>query len=312
MTIEAIWEELAGIGIATQRRVNATHPHDLYADFEPPSHVGIVAVCIRRPPQFRAMRAIAVECGQREDGRWSLRLSLLQPALLPVFAALCRDIVMSTGAGVSDEALGTAVLARLQHWRSLLERDAPGLEEEVLRGLIGELTVLETHLLPLMMEAEAVAAWRGPSGAPQDFLLPSGDTIEVKTADRDAVKVRINGAGQLDPAVGLLLLAVVRLQRTSMAASGAVTAPILIARLRDRLIGDADALRAFDASLAKLGWHDHSAHDEVAVRVLHIDVYAVTADFPRLTNAGVPPGVEDVVYTVILPAKPTETWMVPL
>ena len=311
MTIETIWEDLARVGSASQRRVDAVHPHGLYADFEPPGQVGIVAVCSRRPPPFRPMRAIAIESGERDDGRWSLRLSLLQPALLPVFAALCRDIVTSTAVGVRDEALGAAVLARMQHWRSLLERDAAGLDEEVLRGLIGELTILECRLLPIMSEVETVAAWRGPLGAPQDFVLPTGDTIEVKAADRDATSVRINGAGQLDGESNSVSLAVVRLQRTGVGASGAVTAPLLIARLRDRLIGDADALRAFDASLAALGWHDHSAHDEVAVRVLHIDVYAVTTDFPRLTSAAMPPGVENVVYSIVLPAVPTETWSVP-
>lgn len=312
MTIETIWEDLAQVGSAAQRRVDAVHPHDLYADFEPPGQVGIVAVCSERPPQFRQMRAIAIECGARDDGRWSLRLSLLQPALLPVFAALCRDIIDSTADGVRTEALGSAVLARLQHWRSLLERDAAGLDEEVLRGLIGELTILECRLLPLMTEAEAVAAWRGPLGAPQDFILPSGGAIEVKSVDRDATSVRINGAGQLDADPGPLSLAVVRFQRAGVGASGAITAPLLIARLRDRLIGDADALRGFDVSLTALGWHDHPAHEELAVRVLHIDVYAVALDFPRLTSAAIPSGVENVVYNVVLPAMPTETWSVTL
>lgn len=308
MTIEAIWEELSRVGSASQRRVDAVHPHDLYADFEPPQQVGIVAVCSERPPQFRQMRAIAIECGSRDDGRWALRLSLLQPALLPVFAALCRDIVASTADGVPAQALGSAVLARLQHWRTLLERDAAGLDEEVLRGLIGELTILESRLLPIMSAAEAVAAWRGPLGAPQDFILPSGGAIEVKAADRDATRVRINGAGQLDGGPNSLSLAVVRLQRTGAGASGAITAPRLIARLRDRLIGDADALRGFDISLAALGWHDHPAHKELAIRILHVDVYAVTLDFPRLTIADIPSGVENVAYSVVLPAVPTETW----
>lgn len=312
MTIETIWEELARVGSASQRRVDAVHPHDLYADFEPPGQVGIVAVCSERPPQFRQMRAIAIECGAREDGRWSLRLSLLQLALLPVFAALCHDIITSTADGVPAQALGSAVLARLQHWRTLLERDAAGLDDELLRGLIGELSILESRLLPTMTEAEAVAAWRGPLGAPQDFMFQSGDAIEVKAADRDATSVRINGAGQLDGAPGTILLAVVRLQRTGTGASGAITAPLLIARLRDRLIGDADALRAFDASLVALGWHDHPAHEELAVRVLHVDVYAVTLDFPRLTSAAIPSGVENVVYSVVLPALATETWSVGL
>lgn len=256
------------------------------------------------------MRAIAVEVGERTDGRWSLRLALLQPALLPVFTALCEDIIVFTVAGVPIDQLGAAVLARLQRWRSLLERDAPGLGEDVLRGLIGELSVLESYLFPVTPLLEAVQAWRGPMGAPQDFVLPSGSLIEVKAAERDAPTVRINGAAQLDGGSARLRLAVVRLQATAAGIRGSTTAPRMVARIRDRLTDDADALRDFDLSLSALGWHVHPTHDEFAVRVLQIDVYDVTEGFPRLTSAMVPQGVEDVGYTVILPPTPTETWSV--
>jgi hypothetical protein len=310
MTIEAIWAELARLRTAGQRRIDAVHPHDIYADFEASDQVGIVAVCAVRPPLFRSMRAIGVESRQREDGRWSLRLTLLQTALLPVFAALCADIISSTREGVSDKDLGLAVLARLHHWRSLLERDAAGLDEDVLRGLIGELTVLESRLLPMMSALDAVSAWRGPFKAPQDFDIPAGGFIEVKAADRDAVSVRINGAAQLDGGSSSLTLAVVRLQRAGANASGAVTVPALVSRLRDHLVIDADALRIFDAALAAVGWHNHTAHDELAVRVLHIDAYAIDDSFPRLTNAVVPAGVENLSYSTLLPPIPTEVWSV--
>ena len=312
MTIEGIWTELARLRTDSQRRIDAVHPHDIYADFERPDQVGIVAVCVLPPPQFRSMRAIGVECRRREDGRWSLRLTLLQAALLPVFAALCADIISSTRDGVRDEDLGSAVLARLQHWRSLLERDAAGLDEDVLRGLIGELTILESRLLPAMPALDAVTAWRGPFGAPQDFDIPVGGLIEVKAADRDAVSVRINGAAQLDGGTASLTLAVVRLQRTGTGGSGAVTGPALVSRLRNTLVNDADALRIFDAALAAVGWHNHAAHDELAVRVLHIDTYAIDDTFPRLTNAVIPVGVGNLTYDTRLPAVPTEVWSVPV
>jgi hypothetical protein len=309
--IERIWEELARLGTSSQRRIDATHPHDLYADFAPPAQMGLVAVCTRRPQDFRPMRAIALDVGERADGRWSLRMSLSQPALRPVFAALCRDVVASTADGVTDDQLGAAVLARLQRWRALLERDVAGLDDAVLRGLIGELTVLETRLLPHMSLMEAVSAWRGPSGAPQDFLLPSGELIETKAVDRDAAAVRIHGAAQLDGGTAPLILAVVRLQTTAPGSSGATTAPRLVLRVRQRLSGDADALRDFDAGLAAIGWHDHPAHDDLAVRILQVDAYAVLDEFPRLTMADVPFGVGDLDYSVTLPATPTETWNVP-
>lgn len=309
MMIEAVWEEQRRAGQSSQRRIDALHPHDLYADFEAPDQIGMVIVCSSRPQDFRPMRAIAVEAGHRADGRWSLRLALLQPLLLPVFAAFCRDIISFTRDGTADADLGDAVLSRLNRWRSLLEREASGLSDEILRGLIGELTVLESHLLQILPADAAIAAWQGPSGAAQDFLLSSGDLIEVKTADRDAQSVHINGLAQL-ASDGLLTLAVVRVQATGVAATGAVTAPTLVNRLRGALIEHPDAARAFEASLAVLGWHDHPAHEDVAVRVLHIEAFKVGSGFPKLTPTSVPAGVEEVTYTVSLAGLAFDTWSV--
>lgn len=307
--IEEVWEDLRRVGGTSQRRIDALHPHDLYADFEPTDQVGMVIVCSHQPQDFRPMRAIAVEVGQRADGRWSLRLALLQPLLLPVFAAFCRDIISFTREGTSDANLGDAVLSRLNRWRSLLEREAAGLSDDVLRGLIGELTVLESRLLQTLPIDAAVAAWRGPSGAAQDFLLPSGALIEVKTADRDAQSVLINGLCQLADD-GPLTLAVVRVQVTGVAATGAVTAPLLVSRLRDTLVDHPDAAREFEAGLASLGWHEHPAHDDLAVRVLHVEAFVVNDEFPRLTPTAVPPGVNQVTYSVSLDGLAFDIWSV--
>jgi hypothetical protein len=198
------------------------------------------------------MRSISVEAGKRDDGRWSLRIALQNPALLPVFAALCDDIAEATFTGVDEMQLGAAVLSRLQRWRTLLERDAAGLDEPTLRGLIGELVVLRSRLIPEFGAQAAVAAWHGPSGASQDFLLPDGHRIEVKAVNWDAGDVLINGLQQLDPGPDELTLAVVRLQVTGALARAATNAPRLIASVRQALADDLDALAVFnDAELPK-------------------------------------------------------------
>lgn len=301
-TIEQTWQELrAGGEESRQRRVDATHPLDLYADYESPDRPGLVAVCGSRPPACRPLRALAIEYGQRTDGRWSLRLSLHDPRLLAVFAALCRDIVSFTRSGVDEGRLAAAVLSRIDHWRTLLERDAAGLGEAALRGLIGELLVLEQEVLAALPLREAVAAWRGPRGSPQDFLLPSGAWIEVKTVGRDAGTVRINGLGQLDSGADPLVLAVVRVEATGASAHHALTVPMLVTRLRDRMSADPDALAEFDATLAWAGWHDDPSHDASAVRLIAIQAHEVGPGFPRLTVGSVPAGIEDADYTIALP-----------
>ncbi|MCW3476750.1 PD-(D/E)XK motif protein [Limobrevibacterium gyesilva] len=309
-TIELLWHELrSGAGEARQRRVDATHPHDLYADFAPPDHPGLVAVCTNRPVLHQPFRAIDLEVRRRADSRWALRISLTEPQLLPIFAALCRDIVAFTRNGVPSDALAVRILARIDRWRSLLEQGAGGLAESVLRGLIGELLVLDRSVMARLGPDEAVAAWTGPAGEPQDFRLPDGTRLEVKTVRRDAAVVQINGLDQLDAGNDSLLLVVVRVEKTGPEAQGAVTAPRLVTTLRDRLADTPDALAAFDAALASVGWHDDPSHDRVAVRAIAIDHHAVDRNFPRLIRGVVPSGIEDADYTVRIPAGGQRVWM---
>ena len=303
-TIEQLWQELRSIGSGTsQRRVDASHPLDIYIDFEPPDRLGLVAVCSSVPPTYRSLRAVSVDHARRADGRWSLRLVLEEPSLLAVFAALCRDIVAFTRSGITEARLAAAVLGRLDHWRTLLEQDPSGLGETSLRGLLGELVILDTHVLGILPPAQAVKAWTGPLGTPQDFLLPSGNRIEVKAARRDTATVRINGLQQLDPGQDNLVLMVVRFENTGAAAPDAITAPILVRRLQDRIGDDPEALAAFNTSLSFVGWHDNPVHSSVVVRVVAIDRHDVGIGFPRLTSQSVPAGVEDVDYTITLPRQ---------
>ena len=127
-TIEELWQELRVRGQETlQRRVDATHPFDLYVEFEPPNRTGLVAICTHRPPTVRPLRAVTVEERRRMDGRWSLRLSLEEPRLLPVFTALCHDIIDFTRNDILEAQLAAAVIGRLDHWRIFSNETDQGL-----------------------------------------------------------------------------------------------------------------------------------------------------------------------------------------
>ena len=66
---------------------------------------------------------------------------------------------------------GSIVLARIERWRALLLADSAGLDRSAMRGLIGELLVLETRLLEQLGPDEAVHAWTGPLRTAQDFTI---------------------------------------------------------------------------------------------------------------------------------------------
>lgn len=101
LTIEALWRELRAGGGEAQRRIDEAHPLDLYADYELPNRPGFVAVCGAPAGHIQPLRALRITQGARTDGRWSLRITLNEPTLEPIFGALCRDIVSQTRSGVS-------------------------------------------------------------------------------------------------------------------------------------------------------------------------------------------------------------------
>jgi hypothetical protein len=300
LKIEELWSLLRREAAGAQRRIDSTHPLDLYADFEQPDRPGLVLFCEERPHDAPSLKAIGIERRQRQDGLWSLRIFLAEPRLLAVFAELCRDIIEFTRSRIDPAHPSGPILSRIERWRNLFQEQSPGLSRSQLRGLIGELLVVEGSL-PTLGPDEAVSSWTGPLGTDQDFRLPDGSKIEVKAIDRDAHNVMINGLGQLDGGGDPLRLVVVRLEDTGRDATDAITTSRLVARLRTRLVDAPEALRAFETMLGFAGWNDNSDTDAVAVRVHRMDQYEVSAAFPRLTTATVPTAVLDASYTIALP-----------
>jgi hypothetical protein len=303
-TIEELWRSLRTGSTVVHRRVNAEHPLELYAEFDPPDRYGLVLFTRREPPEPSSLRSLHIDRGRRPDGLWWLRLSITGTAFQPVFAGLCRDIITTTRTGVPDEVAPSVILSRVDRWRKLLEGELHGMTNAELRGLIGELIVLELDVLPAHRPTDAIMAWNGPFGAAQDFTLPTGRRIEVKAVRSDAASCQINGLDQLDAASDPLTLTVVRLDQTGKDAEGAVTATSLIERLRERLIEDPAAGNEFESRLAAAGWHDHPDHQGFAVLVVDVERYVVDGDFPRLTRGLVPPGVLEAKYDIALPARP--------
>jgi Putative PD-(D/E)XK family member, (DUF4420) len=146
MKIEDLWHALRGETVESQRRVDANHPLDIYADFEPPDRPGIVVICPNQPPEYQSLKSIGIQRRQRHDGRWTLRVFLEEPKLIGVFTELCRDIVDSTRIGIDPTRAGSIVLARIERWRALFLAESAGLDRSAQRGLLGELLFLEPQL----------------------------------------------------------------------------------------------------------------------------------------------------------------------
>lgn len=213
-----------------------------------------------------------------------------------LFCTLLADLVFNLGTSPSTPA--TALVRRLTAWRRMLGRGLlTGLTPEARLGLYGELLVLRELMLPAA-GGDAVRAWVGPSGSPQDFVLPP-TSVEVKTVSRrDPDRCRINHERQLDTTDSANLFLVHQVVANSSEGSS-------LEELIDELRNDQQVhgeRGGFENALLEAGWldthRDQYANDRYAL--VRRQCFIVDEGFPRMVPGDLPPGVSGVSYLVDL------------
>lgn len=305
-SIEDLWDTLQAEGeLGGARRVDDVHPCDLYAALDAGGRRGLILVTDSVPPTAPRFEAVDVITSQRLDNRWSVAIWLGVEALLAPFARLCQDLVEASRL-IDPAGAGGFMLSRLARWRRLLEPGSGALSITELRGLAGELVVLD-RCLQLWPPGQVVDAWLGPLDAPQDFALPSL-WVEAKAALPSASVVRITSVDQLDVA-GRLLLAVVTLANVSGDSPG-VSPEHLVDSIREQLTNAAadGAVLEFDSKLATLGYADDPVYSQTMFRIDAVRFFEVKDPFPLIRRRDLPSGISEAVYDIELSAcAPFET-----
>ena len=250
-------------------------------------------------PTCRGVRTVHEVIGAPVE-RTVLRVLLEDDRLLDIFAVLSADLI---DAAISESTVSAALrrcIDRICLWQGLFERvPAEGLSEERQRGMMGELLILESLLIPRLDAVAAVSAWVGPDPAYQDFIH-GGTAIEVKTslAKRHA-RIIVANEKQLDERPhSALVLAHLRLDESATLGE---SLPVVVNRLRQLLSADTAAARQFDDQLMLGGFLD--VHAPIYVlnrwRLSSSRFFRVDGEFPRLTEANLPAGVGDIHYSII-------------
>lgn len=217
-----------------------------------------------------------------------------------VFTALAEDLARRAVVGTEEEA-ARSVLAALARWQRFLAQAGRPLSDERRRGLWGELKIFEDLVASTIGVEEAVNAWRGPLGAPQDFQH-SGVAIEVKTrAARSPAVVRISGEQQLHESPWQQLF-LAHIAVDEQEGSGE-TLPERIQAVR-KLVSGTAVSEIFEDSLLEAGWLEAEAdkHQSRGFVQRSFDIYLVEGDFPRLTPPRLQSGIGGVVYDLSLDA----------
>lgn len=262
---------------------------------------GVASAPAGRLPHLKGVEVYIPGIGTEDSS--SLIIRLLETGLRDIFQRLCIDIVASASrARTEPEAVAISV-ARTWRWHHLLRGGGEGkLTADEQKGLIGELLVLEHYLLPTLAATEAVAGWRGPLGEPKDFLVGRLGIEAKARGTATASHVRVSSEYQLDDeGLEKLFLHLSVFDPVTHGEEGGFTLSEVACRIRDRLAeDDIVAVQKYDALLAAAGFRYEDDYAGAGWRGGERGIYLVSSSFPRLTPAGLPPGVSDVKYTLHL------------
>jgi hypothetical protein len=247
---------------------------------------------------------------------WSLMLAsqphlgvrLLDPAYSDVFTVLAEDVAPRVAAAPSPRAAASTLISRLRRWQKFLVAGTGGLSVEQQRGLYGELHTMKGHLMPALGAAGAVAGWRAPKGAHQDFQFVSG-AVEIKTTTaKQPQSVRITSERQLDdtgiPALFLHVVVLDEREVEGEGQGGGESLPEIVKNIRMRLNDEQEVKEAFDDLLLESGYTeaDIPRYENRRYMIRRENTFHIRQGFPRLIERTLAAGVGDISYSLSLAA----------
>lgn len=278
--------------------LDAEHPLKLYIGREMTGEFLFLLVDPEQPPVLKNLRSVRISAVERSDGHWSLFLKLTRMELADVFALLCEDLVESSRHLARGSSGMKLISRRLANWRRLMEESGNGLLSSAeVRGLVGELLILDCYFLDRLGPIDAVQAWSGPFGSDQDFQMEN-EAWEVKTMYPDSPSVQISSETQLDSASREINLTVIPLEEVGGNLGYSLNE--LVARLRTRMVDEPVARDAFDERLEVLRYMSRSEYDSPRFKAGKVRTFQVCGKFPRITAKDLIPGVTEVRYKVQL------------
>lgn len=252
-------------------------------------------------PKLRGLRVETMPAESSSDERIVIRLTDREQR--EIFLRFCRDVIDATDLAKTEEQAVGRFLARTWRWHRLLQGGRENrLSDEKQKGLVGELVVLERHLLPVLGGLDAVRCWTGPLGTPQDFEI-SRIHVEAKAQGAAAPRVTISSEHQLESGdKDTLFLHVTEVVIGSDGTVGAFTLTEMAKRVRS-VIAEHDmvAVELFEERLCAVGFDWTDDYSDMPWLVAGESLYEVREGFPRIMSAMVPRGVGNVRYSISLP-----------
>ena len=303
------WKEIAlPEKDVSARRIDAEHPLNL---FWARNHQGQYLFIYEFPasedfpprlfPDLRGITSRIVAASDRERMN-RLVLILNEQANWEIFYSICVDIFHSTRHLQDQTGAVQAILRRINRWHEFLKKQRSDLlNEEEIKGLIGELLFIRTYLAPTFGWGKAIKSWGGPEGFPQDFNI-NNVAVEVKCqSGTTKPNIHISSIEQLCPQLPDMYLYVVTLGNSMLELEGALHLPGLVASIRSELYNEgATEIERFNDLLYMTGYIDSDRYLDFSYIKADEKMYRVLEGFPRICPDEIHPGIVKISYSINL------------
>ncbi|QIK70269.1 PD-(D/E)XK motif protein [Erysipelothrix sp. HDW6C] len=229
-------------------------------------------------------------------------LELKDEKLLSIFITLAVDLESI----VKNETSATiqTVYNRYILWLDMFKPLREDVPENVIKGLINELNLLDSYLFELYGPNQAIDAWIGPKMASKDFTFESGIWYEAKAISFGSDTVKISSIEQLDSETeGYLVVS--SYEGTSKVNNKAINLKSIFSSVIEKLEDEQKKIQ-FYTSLSKLDLDVCQILDDLSYvnnfRYIHHSTkfYLVNDSFPRLVKNNIPEKVVKVEYALSL------------
>lgn len=226
-------------------------------------------------PDVAGLQRLDVDVETMDDGEWFVLSADAAGARFEAYSVLA-SVVEDLAQGVS---FTQAVNSSVSTYRELLANRAR-LSDEKQVGLVGELLVLR-HLVEIVGEKAALAAWLGPGSEEHDFVLTDVDH-EVKTTLAEQRRHVIGTETQLQRSGGRQLW-LVSIQLT---AGGTAVEAFGLNGLVDDIARRLDDGTAFERALESVGYrnNDRDLYRSSYLLRSRPKAFLVDDDFPCITR----------------------------
>jgi hypothetical protein len=252
-------------------------------------------------PKLKGVRV--AEAGGGSKGL--LTFTLIDSDHKDLFYRLCIDIVEFSSSAVSESDLINRAMSRTWRWHHLLRGGGDErLSPEQQKGLMGELLVLNRHLIPALGYGRAVASWHGPLGASRDFELGTVAIESKATQSAASGKITINSGEQLETdATSNLFLYVTHLERDALNDASSTNLTEFAAEIRGAISNsEPSALLHFESMLTAAGFNWKHDYSDIKWAVRSNSIYLVEDGFPKIDGRMIVTGVSKISYQISLSA----------